>query len=192
MSSYGVIRPQWANPILPRGYSSHHGTEIMHYDLRGQNLVLLWTQWVPVSCLTLSEETPNGAKTGTGHNPLTMVTLHWTAVPASEGPSCELTRLQVMVFEGSPVLEAKLVSFSSHCHPVTKWCLEVVQEQAHFGVVFRKQWVSSFEHFGDFSWQFFQGTNHQELTHWGWDKMAAVLQTTFSNTFLEWKCMTFD
>ena len=29
------------------------------------------------------------------------------------------------------------------------------------------------------------------FTHWGRDKMAAISQTTFSNTFLEWKYMNF-
>ena len=28
------------------------------------------------------------------------------------------------------------------------------------------------------------------LTYWGWDKMAAIFQTTFSN-FLGWKCTNF-
>ena len=26
------------------------------------------------------------------------------------------------------------------------------------------------------------------LKPWGWDKMAATLQTMFSNAFIEWKC----
>ena len=29
-------------------------------------------------------------------------------------------------------------------------------------------------------------------THWGWDKMANISQTTFSNAFFEWKCVNFD
>ena len=29
------------------------------------------------------------------------------------------------------------------------------------------------------------------LTHWGWNKMAAILQTTFQMHFLEWKCLHF-
>ena len=28
--------------------------------------------------------------------------------------------------------------------------------------------------------------------HWGWDNMGAIFQTTFSNNFLEGKCMNFD
>ena len=31
-----------------------------------------------------------------------------------------------------------------------------------------------------------------QLTHWGRDKMCAIFQTTFSNTFLQWKCIYFD
>ena len=31
-----------------------------------------------------------------------------------------------------------------------------------------------------------------ELTHWGWDKMDNILQTTFSNIFSYWKCLNFD
>ena len=29
------------------------------------------------------------------------------------------------------------------------------------------------------------------LTHWGWDKMVAISQTTFQMHFLEWKCLNF-
>ena len=32
----------------------------------------------------------------------------------------------------------------------------------------------------------------EELTHWGWDKMDIILQTTFWNVFLEWKYTNFD
>ena len=31
-----------------------------------------------------------------------------------------------------------------------------------------------------------------ELTHWGWDKMVAILQTTFWMHFLEWKSLYFN
>ena len=30
------------------------------------------------------------------------------------------------------------------------------------------------------------------LTRWGWDKMAAIFQVTFSNAFFHWKCIDFD
>ena len=29
------------------------------------------------------------------------------------------------------------------------------------------------------------------LTHWGRDKMAAIIQQHFEMDFLEWKCMNF-
>ena len=32
---------------------------------------------------------------------------------------------------------------------------------------------------------------HNELTHWGWDKMAAIFQTTFSNAFSWMKIYKF-
>ena len=31
-----------------------------------------------------------------------------------------------------------------------------------------------------------------QSTHWGWDKRATISQTTFSNTFSQWKCMNID
>ena len=38
------------------------------------------------------------------------------------------------------------------------------------------------------------GIYYVDLTHWGWDKMAAIFQTTFSNVLssLERKCINFD
>ena len=42
-------------------------------------------------------------------------------------------------------------------------------------------------------WWYF--SNHSivlPLTHWGGDKMTDFFQTTFSNAFLEWKCVNFD
>ena len=36
---------------------------------------------------------------------------------------------------------------------------------------------------------FHLGPHRKKLIHWGRDKMAAILQTTVSNAFLEWKCM---
>ena len=30
------------------------------------------------------------------------------------------------------------------------------------------------------------------LTHWGWDKMASILQTTLLNIFFKWKYMNFQ
>ena len=38
-------------------------------------------------------------------------------------------------------------------------------------------------------WAAIFGIGHQTLTHWGRDKMAAILQMTFQMHFLEWKCM---
>ena len=40
-------------------------------------------------------------------------------------------------------------------------------------------------------WSDMLHANHL-LTHWGWDKMAAISQTAFSNAFLKWKCMNCD
>ena len=35
-------------------------------------------------------------------------------------------------------------------------------------------------------WHFYEGSNRLILTHWGWDKMANIWQTTISNAF-SWK-----
>ena len=40
-------------------------------------------------------------------------------------------------------------------------------------------------------WSSFQGNFYNELTNWGWDKMAAILRTIFSNAFSFMKTYEF-
>ena len=42
------------------------------------------------------------------------------------------------------------------------------------------------------SWNGHKSDSSGSLTHSGRDKMAAIIQMTFSNAFLWWKCMNFD
>ena len=77
-------------------------------------------------------------------------------------------------------------TFNPWCLCIKTRCLSLVWEQA-----FTKpcwlivSWTIRYKH----QWTVTKG--HNELTHWGWDKMAAFSQTTLSNAFSWMKILEF-